>query len=78
MIDSTHDKEIKDAVVAVVKEKASGITPEEYKQLMKDAANEWMDKKFALVGKWTVGSLAVLFVAGLLFLTAWLNGWRPR
>ena len=78
MIDSTHDKEIKDAVVAVVKEKASGITPEEYKQLMKDAANEWMDKKFALVGKWTVGSLAVLFVAGLLFLTAWLNGWRPH
>jgi hypothetical protein len=57
-------------------------SPEDQKALTKSAikevATEWMDRKLAEVGKWTVGSLAVLFVVALLYVTAYLNGWRPH
>jgi len=41
------------------------ITPAEIKAAMKEAIKEWMDDKFADLGKWTLGGLAVSVLGGI-------------
>jgi len=53
------------------------MNPEDYKKAVKEALREWLDEKYALLGKWAVRS----FIASLLALIAYLilvkSGWTP-
>lgn len=46
------------------------------KEIIKEAIREWMDEKYVIVGKWTVGAFGVAMTGGLVFLTMWANGWH--
>lgn len=46
------------------------------KAAVKEAIKEWLDEQFAKLGKWTLGSLAALGLAALVYLILWANGWR--
>lgn len=52
------------------------MTPEEEKEIMKQAIEEWLDKQFAKFGKWTLGLMAMACLAWAFF--GWLNfqGWH--
>jgi len=52
------------------------IEAEEQKRIMKEALQEWLDGKFAALGRWSLsGILAMaLFVVVYLYLTG--NGWH--
>lgn len=43
------------------------LTKEEAKAAMKEALNEWLDKQFAIFGRWTMGGLASTAIAGLAY-----------
>jgi hypothetical protein len=43
------------------------LTKEEAKQAMKDALNEWLDKQFAIFGRWTVSGLVSSAIAALAY-----------
>lgn len=44
------------------------ISPAEQKAIMKEALQEWLDRQFALVGRWTIAGLASMALAGLVYL----------
>lgn len=46
------------------------------KDIIKEAIREWMDDKYAVVGKWTVGTVGVLLTGALIYLTLIVNGWH--
>ena len=46
------------------------------KKLYKEAIKEWLDAQFALVGKYTVKTLAVLGLGAVLYFILWANGWQ--
>jgi hypothetical protein len=41
---------------------------EDIKAAIKEATDEWLEKKFAAIGKWTVGSLSAIVLAGLIYI----------
>ena len=48
----------------------------EEKEVMKEAIQEWLDSKFALLGKWSAGAItAAALVSIVYFILAW-NGWK--
>lgn len=47
------------------------------KAALKEALKEWMDEKFAIFGKWSLGSLAALALGVLIYLFLLTHGWRP-
>lgn len=52
------------------------LSPDDEKEIFKQAIEEWLDKQFAKFGKW---SLATIITAGLVWLFyGWLNfqGWH--
>lgn len=52
------------------------LTPEDEKEILKQAIEEWLDKQFAKFGKW---SLTAIITAGLVWLFyGWLSfqGWH--
>lgn len=49
---------------------------EEQKAVLKEALREWMDEKFASLGKWTLGTLASLTLAAIVYFILWANGWK--
>lgn len=46
------------------------------KEVVKEALEEWLDKKFAQFGKWTLGGLCALAFAGLVYLALAGQGWH--
>lgn len=46
------------------------------KEIVKEALEEWLDKKFAQFGKWTLGGLSALAFAGLVYLALAGQGWH--
>lgn len=52
------------------------MTPDQEKEIMKEAIEEWLDKQFAKFGKWTLGLMAMACLAWAFF--GWLNfqGWH--
>lgn len=40
---------------------------DEMKQAVKEAAKEWIDEQFKVLGKWTARSLGVLFFGTLVY-----------
>ena len=53
------------------------MTPEEQKEVLKQALKEWLDEKFAAFGKWSLAGIcaALLFVIAYLWLIT--QGWTP-
>ncbi len=52
------------------------IDKNERKEIVKEAINEWLDKQFATLGKWTLGGLVSAILAALLYFTLTNNGWH--
>lgn len=48
----------------------------ESKKVMKDAIDEWLDKKFSEFGKWSAYGLLAAAVVGALYLMLIANGWH--
>jgi hypothetical protein len=44
-----------------------GLTQDEVKNALKEGLNEWLDKQFATLGKWTLGGIASLGLAALAY-----------
>ena len=53
------------------------MTPEEQKEVLKEALKEWMDEKFATFGKWSMGSIAAIFLAIIVYFWLTTHGWTP-
>lgn len=55
------------------------MTPEEQKELqkaaIKEAIQEWLDKQFTTLGKWTLKGLASAALAVFIYLYAAAHGW---
>lgn len=49
---------------------------EDMKAAVKDALKEWLDEKFAMFGRWGLGSLAALGLAAVVYFILWAYGWR--
>ena len=49
---------------------------EEMKTAVKEGLKEWLDEKFTALGKWSVGSLAALGLAALVYFILKMNGWQ--
>ena len=47
------------------------------KALIKEALQEWLDKQFTMVGKWTVKGLISMAIAGVVYLWLSSHGWHP-
>lgn len=45
------------------------------KEAVKEALQEWLDKQFAVLGKWTLGGLLSMGFAVLVYLYLSQNGW---
>ncbi|BBB65923.1 hypothetical protein UNDYM_1670 [Undibacterium sp. YM2] len=46
------------------------------KEILKEALQEWLDKQFALFGKWTLAGLFALAFSGLVYLALSGQGWH--
>jgi len=51
--------------------------PESRKALLKEALHEWMEEKFASVGKWTMRGILVMAFGMLVYFVFWTGGWTP-
>ena len=55
------------------------MTPEEqkelYKQAIKEAADEWLQKQYATFGRWTVRGLLSALSVVILYMYAAAHGW---
>ena len=43
------------------------LNPNDQKELIKEAIKEWMDEKYAEIGRWTVRTLITVSLSALLF-----------
>lgn len=46
------------------------------KEAIKEALQEWLDKQFALFGKWSLAGLFAAGLAGLVYLALLGQGWH--
>lgn len=53
----------------------NGFTKEELKAAIKEAANEWLDKKFMQFGRWSLMSIAAAAIVAVLYFVLVVNGW---
>lgn len=49
---------------------------DEMKKAFKDALKEWLDEKFTEFGKWSLGGIAAMALAGLVYFILKMNGWH--
>jgi len=54
------------------------MSPEEQKQAIKEALEEWLDKQFTAFGKWSLKGIVALGLAGLVYLWAITHGWSIK
>lgn len=50
---------------------------EEFRRMMDDAIDHWMDKQFAQFGKWTVRGILAAVFAGATWLYFHTGGFKP-
>ncbi|HEY1723949.1 MAG TPA: hypothetical protein VGF89_00895 [Steroidobacteraceae bacterium] len=53
-----------------------GKRDEETKRAIKEAVDEWLDEKFAQVGKWTVRGIIVTLFGAAVWFIVWSRGLR--
>ena len=46
------------------------------KQALKEALKEWLDERFAVLGKWSFGTMAAIALAALTYFVLQINGWH--
>jgi hypothetical protein len=46
------------------------------KEAVKEALQEWLDKQFAMLGKWTLGGICSIGLAVLVYLWLSSQGWH--
>lgn len=51
------------------------LTPDEQKNIAKQAIKEWLDEAFAEFGKWTLKGILILAFAGCVYLALKGQGW---
>lgn len=56
---------------------AEGLTEEDRRRIVKQAIDEWLDKKYAQVGLWTLGAMMAATVAVIGYVILLERGWRP-
>jgi len=54
----------------------SDINPKDQKQIMKEAIKEWMDERYAEVGKWFIKSILIAGVTSLLYYYIVVRGYK--
>lgn len=54
------------------------LTRDETKEAVKEAFQEWLDKKYAAFGKWSLGALGATAIAGLLYLYVTFHGFHIK
>jgi len=47
----------------------------ETKEALKEALKEWLDEKFAELGRWSFRTLSALALGALVFFILKMNGW---
>jgi hypothetical protein len=52
------------------------LSDDQVKAALKEAFREWLDDRYAEVGKWTVGAAAVAVFGGLTWLVMTAAGWH--
>jgi F0F1-type ATP synthase membrane subunit a len=52
------------------------VEEEQAKQALKEALKEWMDEKFATVGKWSTGAVVTALIGMLVYFLLLSNGWQ--
>jgi hypothetical protein len=46
------------------------------KNAMREAMNEWLDKKFTQFGKWSLGGLGAVLLVALIYFMLTMSGWQ--
>lgn len=54
------------------------MTPEEHKQAIKEALEEWLDKQFTKFGRWSLRSIGAIALAALVYMWASSHGWTIK
>lgn len=49
---------------------------EELKAITREALKEWLDEKFTLFGKWSLGTLSALVFSAVVYFILKMNGWH--
>lgn len=49
---------------------------QELKEVLKEALKEWLDDKFTIFGKWSLGTLSALGLAAIVIFILNMNGWH--
>jgi predicted neutral ceramidase superfamily lipid hydrolase len=82
----SHDPEadrIAAKLAETVKETAEKLAEVEAKKFtvdkdaLKEALKEWMDEKYATLGKWSAASIAVAALGALVWVILVTSGWKP-
>lgn len=53
----------------------TNVDPEILKQAVKEAIHEWLDSRYATLGRWTMNGLCALAFAGMVYLALRGQGW---
>lgn len=53
------------------------MTKDEMREAVKDGIRDFLDEKFRQFGKWSLGGLAAMGLAALIYVILTFNGWRP-
>jgi hypothetical protein len=54
------------------------MTPNEQKEAIKEALEEWLDKQFSKFGVWSLKGIVAIALAGLVYLWAMTHGWSIK
>lgn len=56
---------------------AEGLSEEDRRRIIKQAIDEWLEKKYAQVGIWTLGAVITATVGFIAYAVLVQRGWRP-
>lgn len=51
---------------------------EDAKEVIKEALKEWLEEKYAEVGKWTIRGIFAALTAAILYVASLYNGWYVK
>lgn len=53
------------------------LNKEEQKAMIKEALQEWMEKKYADVGRWSMRGIFIMAIGTLVYIWLGSHGWKP-
>lgn len=51
-------------------------TPDQLKEIIKEALKEWLDEKFSTFGRWSFYTVGGIVLAALFYFVMVINGWK--